>query len=48
MIEVLLAGTVTALATGLGAIPVILMGTRAATLRPLLLGIAPRPVEDKV
>ena len=40
MIEVLLAGTVTALATGLGAIPVILMGTRAATLRPLLLGIA--------
>ncbi len=34
------AGTVTALATGLGAIPVILMGTRAATLRPLLLGIA--------
>ena len=40
MIEVLLAGTATALATGLGAIPVILMGTRAATLRPLLLGIA--------
>lgn len=40
MIEVLLAGTVTALATGLGAIPVILMGTRATTLRPLLLGLA--------
>ena len=40
MIEVLLAGIVTALATGLGAIPVILMGTRAATLRPLLLGLA--------
>lgn len=28
------------LATGIGAIPVILMGARAATLRPLLLGIA--------
>jgi ZIP family zinc transporter len=36
----ILAATGTAIATGLGAIPVILMGTKAATLRPLLLGLA--------
>src|SRR5215207_6952544 len=36
----LLAGIGTALATGLGAIPVFLLGARAARLRPLLLGIA--------
>jgi ZIP family zinc transporter len=35
-----LAGTGTALATGLGAIPVFFLGERAATLRPALLGIA--------
>jgi len=37
---VLFAGIGTALATGLGAIPVFLLGERAAGLRPLLLGIA--------
>jgi zinc transporter, ZIP family len=36
----LLAGTGTALATGLGAIPVFLLGPRAERLRPLLLGLA--------
>jgi ZIP family zinc transporter len=36
----LLAATGTALATGLGAIPVFLLGERAASLRPLLVGIA--------
>ncbi len=36
----LLAATATALATGLGAIPVFYLGGRAATLRPLLLGVA--------
>ncbi|MGK2932212.1 MAG: ZIP family metal transporter [Solirubrobacterales bacterium] len=36
----MIAATATMLATGIGAIPVILMGARAATLRPLLLGIA--------
>ncbi|MGK2956593.1 MAG: ZIP family metal transporter [Solirubrobacterales bacterium] len=40
MIEVIIASTLTALATGLGAIPVILMGARAESLRPLLLGVA--------
>jgi len=40
MVELVLAATATMFATGIGAIPVILMGTRAATLRPLLLGIA--------
>ena len=40
MLTLLLAGTGTALATGLGAIPVFLLGARAAALRPLLLGIA--------
>jgi ZIP family zinc transporter len=36
----LLASSGTALATGLGAIPVMLLGTRAALLRPALWGIA--------
>ncbi len=40
MIVLLLASTATALATGLGAIPVFFLGERAATLRPLLLGMA--------
>ena len=35
-----LAGTATALATGLGAVPVFLLGTRAELLRPLLWGLA--------
>jgi ZIP family zinc transporter len=33
-------GALTALATGLGAIPVALLGARAATIRPALLGVA--------
>jgi len=40
VVILLLAGTGTALATGLGAVPVFLLGLRAASLRPLLLGIA--------
>lgn len=40
MLILLLCATGTALATGLGAIPVFLLGTRAAALQPLLLGIA--------
>ncbi|MEK6326108.1 MAG: ZIP family metal transporter [Actinomycetota bacterium] len=40
MLILLLAATGTALATGLGAIPVFLLGTRAAALQPLLLGLA--------
>ena len=40
MLILLLAATGTALATGLGAIPVFLLGDRAAALRPLLLGVA--------
>lgn len=40
MFLLILAATGTAIATGIGAIPVILMGTRAATLRPLLLGLS--------
>ncbi len=40
MLILLLAATGTALATGLGAIPVFLLGERAAALQPLLLGIA--------
>ena len=40
MLVLLLAGVGTALATGLGAIPVFYLGERAAALRPLLLGIA--------
>jgi len=40
VLTLLLAATGTALATGLGAIPVFLLGPRAVTLRPLLLGVA--------
>ena len=40
MVELILAASATALATGLGAIPVFLLGTRAAALTPFLLGIA--------
>lgn len=40
MLTLLLAATATALATGLGAIPVFLLGPRAAGLRPFLLGVA--------
>jgi len=40
LLLLLLAGTGTALATGLGAIPVFFLGERAAGLRPFLLGIA--------
>ena len=40
MLILLLAATGTALATGLGAIPVFLLGERATALQPLLLGIA--------
>jgi ZIP family zinc transporter len=40
MIELLLAASATALATGLGVIPVSLLGTRAETLRPAMLGVA--------
>jgi ZIP family zinc transporter len=40
VIGVALAGTVTALATGLGAVPVFMMGTRAVALRPALWGFA--------
>jgi len=40
LLILLLAGIGTALATGVGAIPVFLLGARAARLRPLLLGIA--------
>ena len=40
MLELVLAATGTALATGLGAIPVFLLGTRAAALKPALLGFA--------
>lgn len=40
MVSLILAASVTTLATGLGAIPVILMGTRAQTLRPLLMASA--------
>jgi len=39
-IVLLLAATGTALATGLGAIPVFMLGTRAASLAPFLLGLA--------
>jgi ZIP family zinc transporter len=39
-IVVILAGAATALATGLGAIPVFLLGDRAAQLRPLLSAVA--------
>lgn len=40
MLVLILAGTGTAIATGLGAIPVFFLGERAGALRPLLLGIA--------
>jgi ZIP family zinc transporter len=40
MLELILAATGTAIATGLGAIPVFFLGERAKRLRPLLLGIA--------
>src|SRR5262245_572317 len=40
MIELLLAASATAIATGLGAVPVFLLGDRAAGLRPALLGPA--------
>ena len=40
MLTLLLAATGTALATGLGAIPVFLLGSRAEILRPCLWGIA--------
>jgi ZIP family zinc transporter len=39
-LTLMLAASGTAVATGLGAIPVFLLGSRAARLRPLLLGIA--------
>ena len=38
MLELILAASATALATGLGAIPVFMLGARAAALRPALLG----------
>ena len=40
MFELVLAASATALATGLGAIPVIFLGDRAERLRPALLGLA--------
>jgi len=40
MLVLIAAGTGTALATGLGAIPVFFLGERAAVLRPALLGLA--------
>jgi zinc transporter, ZIP family len=40
MIELVFAATATMLATGLGAIPVFLLGERANVLRPALLGMA--------
>ena len=40
MPTLLLAATATALATGIGVVPVVLLGERAAELRPLLLGVA--------
>jgi ZIP family zinc transporter len=40
MLELVLAATATMLATGLGAIPVAMLGSRAESLRPALLGMA--------
>ena len=40
MVELILVALGTALATGLGAVPVFLLGERAAALRPALLGVA--------
>jgi ZIP family zinc transporter len=40
VVGVAIAGTLTALATGVGAIPVFLLGARADALRPVLWGFA--------
>jgi ZIP family zinc transporter len=40
LLVVILAGALTALATGIGAIPVFMLGARAEGLRPLLSGVA--------
>ena len=40
MLELILVASGTALATGLGAVPVWLLGSRAERLRPILLGVA--------
>lgn len=40
MLELILAASATALATGIGAVPVFLLGTRAAALTAALLGVA--------
>jgi ZIP family zinc transporter len=40
VVQLLLAASATALATGLGAVPVFLLGSRAAALQPALLGTA--------
>ena len=40
MLELIVAATATALATGLGVIPVVALGARAEAYRPGLLGIA--------
>jgi ZIP family zinc transporter len=40
MLELLIAASATALATGIGAVPVFLLGERAAAIRPALLGVA--------
>jgi len=40
LLGLILAGTATALATGLGAVPVFLLGRRAEALRPALWGLA--------
>jgi zinc transporter, ZIP family len=40
LLTLILAGAATALATGLGAVPVFLLGERAAALRPALWGLA--------
>jgi ZIP family zinc transporter len=40
MIELVAIASLTALATGLGAIPVFLLGQRAEAIRPMLLGVA--------
>src|SRR5215218_10162259 len=45
LLVLFLAACGTALATGLGAIPVWLLGTRAAALTPLLLGVARRRLD---
>jgi zinc transporter, ZIP family len=40
VLELIAAASLTTLATGLGAIPVFMLGSRAAALRPALLGVA--------